>query len=201
MRSLDELLALKNRDAAWRTEFFSVASRERLTLGEPLVFTGPDGFQYAALFSGGNGTIKLPTLAVRATNEGFGAALNPRADGVDWVFSYGDLLSLRMFGVIMPPRDDYITKEVVQRDEQVLVGAPSAEVLPDYARPNVARYLRAAGVAHPGVVLMHRPSASPSQQLFFNAPPEILNRLTWFFPRHYAIMATDLPLNYFPLDA
>src|SRR5262249_51397923 len=89
--------------------------------------------------------------------------------------------------------------------EPLVLGDPPYFVGPDRL-PYFAVFRRAGAITTTLVELATRATneglgADPPQQLFFNAPPDVLNRLTWFFPRHYAIMGTDHPLKYFPLEA
>jgi hypothetical protein len=115
------------------------------------------------------------------------------------VFTYGDLLTLRMFGTFEVPRPDSDpSTEIIPNGEQVMVGQPSENFLPSYARKVLRNYLqRMMAIPEPGVLLLSRAGVAPAQDLIFSVFPEnfasqeifqgALGALRWFLPRHYRI--------------
>lgn len=114
-----------------------------------------------------------------------------------WVFTYGDLCAWRQFGDFRGDPLDRARRaeagtEIVQRERQVMVGAPSEAYLPAYARAIVGAYLVSVGVERPAVRLVSDP-ARGAQDLMLSFGladfPDrarldaIMGRLSWFFPR------------------
>ncbi len=190
----------------WRQEFYDTLPEAALGNPPPKIFYGPDRFPYfhleTDLETGEGELFCLANLLEYLTTHGLGAAVNPSrgAQEAEWVFSYGDLLSFRLVGAFSI--DSTASKSEASRasaEEQVLVAAPSEEILPEYARNVLGRYLKESlGVQEPGVLLLSR-SAPAVQQLVFSIFPEdypegqafqaALQSLRWFLPRHYNLGA------------
>ncbi len=209
------------RDDGWRERFYDDVVEAAFATTEPKIFGGPDGFPYFRLVTPETEqafeAYCVASLLEFATDRGIGIAFNPGEAGADWVFTYGDLFTLRHFGMFEVPAEPPTSKEakeVLQESEEVMTGAPSDSFLPPYARDVLRHFLKTAlGVESPKVLLMHRPSARPSQQLIFNLFPEdfeteeayttALQALKWFLPRHYGLTGvpqdSELAQNLFPL--
>ena len=210
------------RDEQWKEQFFTNVIDASFRCETPQIFTGPDGFPYFSLFSPEPlkpfDSFCICNLLESATNEGFGIAINRREKGVDWVFSYGDLLTLRLTGNFqvagepMPAKPP--EKSILKKAERVLTGAPSESYLPSYTRGVIRRFMQhSLGVKEPAVFLMHRPADSQPQQLVFSLFPEqfrsetdyfnVLQRFSWFLPRRYSITgipkSSDMCRNFVPL--
>jgi hypothetical protein len=209
------------RDAAWSESFYSTVVDASFRCETPQIFNGPDGFPYFSLLSPEPlktfDSFCICNLVEPATEKGFGIAINRQADGVDWVFSYGDLLTLRLTGslksssVLSPEPPKTIT---IEKEETVLLGAPSESYLPSYARAVIRAFMQQSlCVKEPQVFLMHRAADSRPMQLVFSVFREqfqtdetyfnALNHLSWFLPRHYSItgipMSSDMRKNFAPL--
>jgi hypothetical protein len=189
------------RDLAWESRFYGTVAAAALRPGDPAQFTGPDGMPYAAFHlddDNAAGRFSLTTVAEELTARGIGAALNPRADGTaDWLFTCGDLLSLRMFGRIIPEPNS--GRSEATADREVLVGSPSEALLPASARDVIRTFMRdQLGIAYPAVFLLSDAAIQPPDSLVFNVngqqlregwtPEGALRYLTWFLPRHYRII-------------
>jgi hypothetical protein len=131
----------------------------------------------------------------KLTEDGVGVVINRDGMSAQWVFTYGDLLTLRMFGTFEVALPEPVSApETVQKGNQAMVGQPSEEYLPGYARKVLKNYLqRMMAIPDPGVFLLSR--GGPTQELVFSVFPEnfasqeifqgALGALTWFLPRHY----------------
>ena len=96
-----------------------------------------------------------------------------------------------------------------------MVGQPAETLLPEVTRNVLRDFLRSRGVAVPKVLLLMRHQQNEtevSQDLVFNITPEsfgdeeagraVMQRLTWFLPRHYSIVRmqeTTLEDGFMPL--
>jgi hypothetical protein len=80
-----------------------------------------------------------------------------------------------------------------------MVGAPNDEILPPWSRRVLASFIeQVGGVKEPKVLVMVRPSESPTRNLVFNVHPEdfaspdefgrVLRRLQWFLPRGRSVI-------------
>lgn len=189
------------RDAAWELRFYRTVAAAALVPAEPAQFTRPDGMPYAAFRLDDSGTtpaqLSLTVAAETLTEGGLGAVLNPRADGTaEWVFTCGDMLSLRMFGRIIPdPVADNAAAELAT-EREVLAGSPSEALLPTVTRAVIRHFMQERlGIAEPAVFLISDAAMQPPESLVFNVSGQklaegwvehaALRYLHWFLPRHY----------------
>jgi hypothetical protein len=191
----------QQRDDGWKKQFFDDVFDASFACGNPQVFHGPDGFPYFQLFTPepykAFDSFCICNLLEYVTENGLGIAFNPRPDGVDWVFSYGDLLCHRLYGAFQVGEiQRQPTHTVIQKDTQVLVGAPSEAILPAYTRRILKSFItHRTNDPSPGVFLMHNASDSQPQSLVFSTARErfpdeaafnsFMTALSWFLPRHY----------------
>jgi hypothetical protein len=205
LRKLFGIPAVQRGDS-WLQQFHAAIPDASMVNPAPKIFYGPDQFPYFHLQTPREGesveAFCLINLLEYLTTHGLGAAINPSNGGqqAEWVFSYGDMLSFRMFGAFkLQPDAAERNPGQMQAGEQVLVAAPSQDLLPVYARQVLGRFMKESlGVPKPGVLLLSR--ANPlSQQLIFSIFPEdfsdpthfqgALRSLRWFLPRHYVLDA------------
>jgi len=197
----------EQRDENWKQQFYDAIIDSSFACRDPQVFSGPDGFPYFALMTPQPETsfesYCVCNLVEAATDQGFGIAINPTENGADWVFTYGDLVTLRMFNSFEVPVEKRLNShqtEILEHDEQVLIGAPSEEFLPGYVRATLRRFLvDGVGLQDPQILLMNRPHDGPGEQLVFSIYPEdfeteeiynfVMGRITWFLPRHYPVVS------------
>src|SRR5262249_25866772 len=144
-------------------KFYTTVVDASFACGEPQVCEGPDGFPYFGLHSPPPmqpfDAYSISHLLELVTENGVGIALNPRGNDVDWVFTYGELVSLRAFGAFdadTPFGDPPPAEENDEKGETtVILGEPSESVLPGYCRRALAAYLKeSVGIKKPGVFLM-----------------------------------------------
>ena len=189
------------RDSGWELRFYGTIAAAALVPADPAEFTGPDGMPYAAFRLNESGTaaaqLSLTVAADTLTERGVGAVLNPRADGsTDWVFTCGDMLSLRLFGRIIPdPVIDNAAAELAT-DREVLAGSPSEALLPAPTRAVIRKFMQEMlGIPAPAVFLISDLAMQPPESLVFNisgqrlaegwAEHAALRYMHWFLPRHY----------------
>jgi len=209
------------RDAQWHEQFYAIVADASFRCETPQVFAGPDGFPYFSLLSPEPfkpfDSFCLSNLAEAATEKGFGVTINRRSDGADWVFSYGDMLALRLTGTLEPQSTgpgEPPKKITIEKEERVFSGTPSETYLPSCARSVIRQFMqRGLGIQEPKVLLLHRPKDPKPMQLVFSVFREqyqsdhqyfgVLHRLSWFLPRHYTItgvpMSSDLQKELVPL--
>ena len=190
----------EERDAGWESRFYGTVAAAALMPADPPQFTGPDGMPYAAFRldnSGGAAQLSLTTAAETLTDGGFGAVLNPQADkSAEWVFTTGDLVSLRLFGRIIPAPSDSQQPPDAAVEREVLAGSPSDALLPSYAREAIRTFMQGTlGIARPAVFLISDVALQPPESLVFNISGQqlaegwteqsALRYLQWFLPQHY----------------
>jgi hypothetical protein len=184
-----------SRDEEWRRGFYAAVTTASLTPGTPDSFAGPDGFRYASLCLPPIGESfaawSIALLAEWCTENGCGVAVHDREGATAWVFTYGNLWSLRSLGTLdASPPGDRQQVEVLAEEEQVLVASPSDDVLPPWARVVLRGHLETAGVVAPRVALVARPGRVPEHSLAVTLPADraIAHRLTWVLPPHVGLL-------------
>lgn len=222
----------EGRDEAWKKEFYLLAADASLSLPEKNIFVGPDGFPYLIL------QIPEPdkpyhsycvgTVLDHCLENGLGVVIaRDKIDEPDWVFSYGMLWSAKVYGnfeIAIPEkiRGEAIGdqqkgrsfKEVVPESRQIMVGQPSPEYFPDYARKSLREFFeKRLAIAEPKVFLLSDPSASPAESLVFSMFPDqfddeeqfgaVLYMVRWYLPNHYGLSGiprdSELTSNFEPL--
>lgn len=188
------------RDEAWQSDFLKATPTASFACRDPQVLVGPDGFPYFALYSPEPGqafeSFCIRNLASDFLMEnGVGVAINPGPDGVDWVFSYGDIVNWELNGEFYSPAP----KAQDPADEEpasMLIAHPSETFLPLKTRHVLKSFLKEHGVAHPKIFLLTQTKELDIlESLVFNLFEEdfetpdafnnLMQRLTWFLPRHY----------------
>lgn len=214
-------IASTDRSDQWYEQFYATVVDASFRSEIPQIIMGPDGFPYFSLLSPeplkAFESFCICILVETATEQGFGITINRRADGVDWAFSYGDLLTLRLTGSLKVPIEypsEPSKKIRTEKEEVAWIGAPSESYLPLYARTVIRGFMQQVlGVKEPRVFLMHRALDSRPMQLVFSVFPEqykteknyfnVLNGLSWFLPRHYSItgipISSEMQKNFVPL--
>ncbi|GAC1389791.1 MAG: hypothetical protein NVSMB31_06070 [Vulcanimicrobiaceae bacterium] len=200
-------IAPDHRDDQWIADFFGAIPKACIAGGlGPSLINGPDGFPYAAIMiPQDNAEVEAFSMAhvlQAGTDGGYGIAINPSDRGVDWVFSYGDLFAYRAFGEFNPkPWGDRSLKPgdvTLEKDTKVLIGAPSEDVLPLYARAALRNFFeRTLGIAKSAVAVVQLPDAMPEFAFTIDRRAcatekqfsDMMTGITWFLPRSYSVMA------------
>jgi len=198
------------RDERWQQNFLANISEASFCCGDPQVVTGPDGFPYFQLFlPEPNKSFQCYVIDKMKDDfllaSGFGVVINPTSNSADWVLSYGDILNLHLnqafYTTTDTPFSKQITDETITENEQVMIGQPSEQLLPQQTRKLIADFLKANGFAHPKVLLMMRhgkDGKDVTQDLVFNLTPEnfsdentyrmMMQTIGWYLPRHYSFV-------------
>lgn len=204
-------IPFKERDEQWRDEFLLHIAEANLKLGDPEVIMSNDGFPYIQLQTVSAGesfqAYVLKNQLDLVLQQGFGLAINAQAGQPDWVFSYGDLVNLKLnksfyseLSLFSNPKE----YNGIGQDEEILVGQPSEDIFPSYLRKNIKDFLQYEGVKNPKVMLIarnYKDEQKASQDLVFNIMPSqfahekdfntIMNTLQWFLPKHYSFFGVD----------
>ncbi|MCX2450084.1 hypothetical protein OQX61_02265 [Pedobacter sp. PLR] len=201
------------RDEKWQQTFLDNIGQASFRCGDPQVITGPDGFPYFQLF------LPEPNKSFQCfvidkmkddflLTSGFGVAINPTQQGVDWVLSYGDILNLRLNNTFYTNTETAFSKETndetIAENEEVMIGQPSETILPKQTRQLIDKFLKSRGVETPKVLLMmrHRKNGNGvSQEIVFNLTPKnfkdestyrsVMQTVSWYLPRHYSYVGMD----------
>jgi len=188
----------------WEVAFFGALWNASIALPSPTAYTGPDGFPYLRLDIPAAGAFESNSLANVAgpcVEAGIGAVLFPAPDATDpvYVMSLGVLGSLLRFGdwrgdpVDLAERGEggYSTI-TLERNEQVLTAAPSADFLSPAEARALDRWLKGRGLDAPAVQLMVSASLRPTRTLVINVRREVFEtddqvadfcqRVLWHLP-------------------
>jgi hypothetical protein len=199
------------RDGAWRNALVEALSSAPLSLCDPQIDQGPDGFPYfgVALENGEDQAMLSDILAHCTERAHCGLVLFSeigRSEPPQWVFSLGDLWSLRMFSSVEGDPDDIAeTKTEAEApasdgNQQVLLAAPSESFLPEGMRQAICDFLKdVLGLTeNPDITLVVAPDLRPSRNLMLNVEARafrddaqrqaVLHALGWFVPRHRGLM-------------
>jgi hypothetical protein len=141
--------------------------------------------------------------------NGFGAVINPQKSDPDWVFTYGDLMGYYINGRFLQHDERFDTgkkeMEVLEKEEDVLIGNPSENILPALSR-EFLRGLFEQFKLPTKVALMMRKSKNSSGKegslsLVFPFTPEMfrskeqfgqfLKMFGWYFPRFYSVLCLE----------
>lgn len=191
----------EERDEAWMAPFLEIIPTTGLASEDPQVLMGPDGFPYFGLYTPKPGqeyeafSIKdlIPQVLLR---NGIGVAINPSSEGVDWIFSYGDILNWHLRG------EFYTTAPALQAPvSEEDTGSLITEKMPDEVLPMKARevlraFLKNKGIARPKAFLLTQTTETDIlRSLVFNIfeeefeSPEpfntLMEQIQWFLPKHY----------------
>jgi hypothetical protein len=192
------------RDINWRNDFYNTVIDASFAAGNPQLIIGPDGFPYFSIFTPQPNvpfdSFCICNLLDKLINDGIGIAINPNNINVDWIFSYGDLISYRYLGSFevdqtkLPPQEIHIPK-----GQAIVAGQPSEEYLPKIVRDNLRKFMETRlKIKHPGVFLFYKPGASRPDLVFSIFSDDYKNELmfrqiikliSWYLPKHYPIIA------------
>ncbi len=208
------LIPQEQRDENWRQTFYQNVQTASYACGSPQVFTGPDGFPYFILQTP-KPNKPFESFCIRNMKEdflldkGFGVAINPKENSVDWVFSYGDIVNLHLNKEFSTQTDtiDIQNVDTLKKDENVLLAQPSETFLPRQARQALKSFLQSIGIKRPKIMMVCRTiEGQVIQELAFNIFREDfqsieqlnyrLKQISWFLPRHYVILSLPKKSNF-----
>jgi len=193
------------RNAEWKQQLFANVADAAFRCVVPQMIKGPDDFPYFILFLP-NAYQTFQAFTIRHMTEdfllesGYGVVINPKGNQADWVFSYGDIVNFKINGefytTITAPQIE--EKEMVKKDEELLIAQPPEKYLPKQARAIIRDFLKSMGIEKPQVMLMTRIiNGATVPELAFNMQPKdfptlkhfefTMEHLSWFLPKHYKI--------------
>ena len=203
--SLEELFKVPKpeREKAWLDPFLAAIPTAGLASTDPQVLMGPDGFPYFALYSPPADAeyeafcIKnlIPDILLK---NGVGVAINPSSEGVDWVFSYGDILNWHL-------RNEFYSKAAGPQgpiDEEdpgtLIIEKIPDDVLPMKAREVLRSFLKSKNIKRPkAFYLSQTTEKNILKSLVFNIFEEdikdpatfntLMEQIQWYLPKHYYI--------------
>jgi len=207
-KKITSLLALRPnfRDQEWFDEFFSTVIGAEFWGISSKVLQTEDGFPYIALFTDKREDtpeqLSVADILPIATENGFGAVINPHKIQPDWIFTYGQLWSLRDFGSFVVKEDEIEELNLPDDEDKegIFVTQPSEELFPHYARISIKRYLlKRYKIANPQVMMLIDPSEKPLSSFVFsifeedfqskNDFEQVLMGIDWHLLPHYGLRA------------
>jgi hypothetical protein len=198
------------RNDVWNDLFLECLPGASFRCGDPQVIIGPDGYPYFQLFLPEPG-VEFQCFVIENMKDAFllenglGVVINPSGTDADWVLTYGDILNLHLNNTFYTKEHSFATHkehEVIGQEEKVMVGHPSAELLPLFTRAILKEYLKNNGVSVPKVLLLMRTvEGKTTQDLVFNITKSnfsnedtfeaLMSSLRWFLPLHYSYVAME----------
>ena len=212
----------EGRDAGWTAAFFASVWNASLEIADPPFFEGPDGFAYGRFHLPRPGTPfdsnALANQAQLLVERGSGAAIfaSPDATEPEYVLAMGVIDSLLRFDGwegdpldrpdVTHAADPVFVRDgtdpgrlVATGDHRVLIGTPTAAMLPPYTARALHHHLtRGWGIADPRVALLIDPSAATPRSLMLDRRPEDfadaaqiepqVRTLLWYLPPHTAVV-------------
>lgn len=203
------------RDKNWNKKFFAAVADASLMCGQPQVEIGPDQLPYFHLVMP-NGSFEpfcITHILDAALQNTFGVCVfsdMQNSKFPEFVFSYGDLLSYKLYSSFEGDPADVtipqapgpgLIKEVVNEARQVLVGQPNEEYFPEVARKALGNFIvQQMGFPDPKICLIMDPQLQPSRNIAINIGiddvggneeqlRDIFRYISWFLPRNYGLMS------------
>ena len=193
------------RDEGWKEAFLEAIADACLACRSTDAIEGADGFPYIHLH------VSLPEKSLRKhtirhlkdeilLDGGYGVAIFSGEDEPVWLFSYGDILSFHLYGSFAAGNLRFASAsdgKSFEQGEDILVGQPSATILPPEARKALGAFLR-RHYPDPGIVLICRNGMS-THELVLNCSRDkfddeesyhsVMRGIGWFLPRGYVYRA------------
>jgi len=186
------------RDDHWEREFLELIVKAKVQVVDQQAKAGPDGWPYLLLKTSPEADQPFLNVVEWAAQRGIGLALNTHKMLPDYVFTYGMLwnyaLNRQFVTTGETPKAGNV---VIAEGQEMIVGAPSEQYLPGFARKVLREFLQAQGMKEPRVTVLSTKDYK-TVDLLFSA--ESLNDLkpkdfrtmseaiAWFLPLHYNIV-------------
>ena len=196
-----ELLKAKdeNRDVSWEDKFVEAFAHSKVDIENEEPITGPDGWPYLLVKSSETAAESVPKVLEWLSDKGVGLALNAKEGSApDYVFTYGMIWNYMQRGqfFLSLQQVEELGEVVIEEGQEVMVGEPSEDYFPKYARSVFKQFLKDQEIEAAKLLVM-----SPDEKHFdlcfslesLGNPPEeehegILEAFSWFFPMHYSLM-------------
>jgi hypothetical protein len=190
------------RDGDWQNKFCANVADASFACGNPQVIQGPDGFHYFQLNTP-EPYKEFQCFVIQHMKDdfllkaGYGIVINANKGQPDWVFSHGDIVNYHLRKEFYTASDHWSLpkQEIIEEDEEVLVGQPSESLLPGDTRTVIRNFLQGLGINDGKLLLLNRPKSGAPEELVFNLTPDkfgkqekfesVMRSISWFLPRHY----------------
>ncbi|WP_183558348.1 hypothetical protein [Mucilaginibacter sp. SP1R1] len=202
----------KDRDESWQQGILSNLSLVTFRCGEPQIVEDVDGFSYINLFLAEpddnlEGNVLTKMMDDFLLQKGWGVKLNSFTGEFCWILSYGDILNFHLNGDFYF-NSGLFSKGVPLKDvpekENILIGAPSALLIPKVSRSIIKTFLIENGIRSPQICFIMRSNwlgDHLSQDLVFNITPfdvggddkfnVLMQKIQWHLPKHYSVVGLD----------
>jgi hypothetical protein len=214
-----------HRDESWHKSFFAAVVDASLACSRPQVVIGPDQFPYfhLGLPSGAFEPFCISHILDGALSNVFGACIFSNLESSstpEYVFSYGDLLSYKLYGTfagdpveVNTQPSPALQQEILTEAREILVGQPSEDYLPTSALKALGDFMRQRlGHPEPKICLILDRQIRPSKNIAINISIDdvggdpnqlqgIFRGISWFLPRNYGLMAVPSAINQSALAA
>ena len=193
------------RDENWRNSFFENILTASFPECIPQIIFGDDSFPYFVLKTIENHN-PFESYCIKNMQEnillkrGIGVVINPEGNDADWVFSYGDILNLKINNEFISKTNYKIhhNPELLKNKDDFHIVKLSEIYLPNFTRLLLKNCLLKIGVKKPKFMVIQRQDNNPFvPELVFNLFSEDLsstnelnlyiNQLSWYLPKHYII--------------
>lgn len=205
----------KDRDASWQSTFLISVPQSIFEINTSHVIHGPDGFsymdfkliepkEYATLPENTSSIAHLKEVSF-LLKHGLGLSIRNHnsqveTDNPEWVFSYGDLVQFALTGSFEPKKAPELPQgqAYIKAGEEMSVGQPSEAYLPAVAGGFIRDFVKQnSNIKEPKVLLIERTvNGQLVKELAFmrdRYEVDLLQRITWYLPRHYSIIAMPDP--------
>lgn len=183
------------RDAEWERQFLDGLLRSKVAVVKEEPQTGPDGWPYLLVKTGGEGGEPFHRVVKWLASRGIGAAVNSHKMVPDYVFTYGMLWNYMETGrFVVPAEPRPAGALVLEPGQKMVMGAPTFKYLPSYVRDVLREFLEAQGFAKPRILVISSPDykhvdlAFSLESLGGLSPADqktLGEGLAWFLPLHY----------------
>ncbi|HIX53848.1 MAG TPA: hypothetical protein H9853_02380 [Candidatus Sphingobacterium stercoripullorum] len=196
---------LSKRDQHWIKQFIHLLPFIYLDLDENEVQLQDDGYPYIkAIGCSSSESFSIVENLDLFLENGFGLFIETKQ--VDWFLTFGDLLSYYLNKEFYVDEDHYFDdmddSGQLENEEDMLIGQPAEEILPNFARKHLREFLKHVGINNPKTALLiQKQNGKVLKNLLFNCAPsnftnqneyqEVLKSIAWFLPKHYSFLAID----------
>lgn len=200
--------AREARDEKWQQDVIEHLADASFRCGDPQLLTGPGGFPYFQLFiPEPHQPFECYVLSHMVDDflfdRGWGVVINLQDNQHDWLLTYGDIVNYKLRKEFYSaPHAALPPTGIIEKEEEVLTGQPSEELLPTPVRNAMRQYLTYYGYPDVKIMLMSRITPQgPVQQIIFNLMVDqfqdeatyqsFMQSLSWFLPGNYSYGAMD----------
>jgi hypothetical protein len=192
----------EDRNEDWVSTFIDAIQEQKVQLLSEEPQYGPDNWPYLLVKTNTDdetesGLEAFNNVAKWCADEGIGLVVNPEKDLPDFVFTYGMLWNFVHTGKFLFKPEEIDSQMKNNDDAQsLLVGEPSHDFLPEDVRVILREFFSQQGVECLKILMLRFPNEEYfelgiSLESLQNPPEEeyenILEAISWFFPRHFRL--------------